>query len=323
MRTIGQITNVAESINKDVREAISSFINSDGYKAKVESMKTMSAQDAANVATSIVESIGTCCVAPVYDGLALPKYIAGVKVVDDNPTSISFSIRSKLKVTPKYSKTVDIAIGDNFLVDLSEVLVDSLFEMFYQEVAKDNVAELNEKLDAIVEANNIPYTFRFAISDVKGMLVSIDDTGVVFNASVNEALGIASFGLMLSGDNYSDMVAKEAEEKVIDVLKTCQTPVQLVKSNFKLIKELTGISTKKHASKIIRGVYHRNAMYLSGVKTGVAYYNEVVKINGEDTEVFALVEKTEDGDIKCILAPFDESTLFNVDYDVVAAVKAM
>ena len=65
--------------------------------------------------------------------------------------------------------------------------------------------------------------------------------------------------------------------------------------------------------------YHRQAKFLNAVNAGVGYFNETVNVGGEDTEVFALVEKSEDGTLATILSPFNVKTLMNVDYDVVGA----
>ena len=55
-------------------------------------------------------------------------------------------------------------------------------------------------------------------------------------------------------------------QKLVASLKAVQTPVQLIKGNVALIKEVTGVSTKKRASKLIRGSYHRRAKFLTVLK---------------------------------------------------------
>ena len=191
------------------------------------------------------------------------------------------------------------------------------------ELAVENVNDLNEKVATIVAENDIPYSVAFAVdNNDDAMVLEITDKSIVFNASIQKAHEISNLSIFQSGDEYSDYVSETAVAKLAEALKAIQTPVQLIKGNIQLIADVTDITTKKRASKIIRGAYHRQTKYLGGVKAGVGYFNEDVTINGETVEVFALVEKNKEGNLEVVLKPFDVKTLLNVDFDVLSAVKA-
>ena len=195
--------------------------------------------------------------------------------------------------------------------------------MFHINEAMENIEALNAKVAGIIAENEIPYSFSFVVdANSSATVLSVNDNEVVFNASITRAQDIASLAIFRDGSEYNNLIRQEATDNLVAALKSIQTPVQLIKGNVALIKEVTGVSTKKRASKLIRDSYHRQAKFLGKVKTGVGYFDETVKINGEDVEVFALVSKAEDGTIALVLSPFDVKTLYKVDYDVVEAVKA-
>lgn len=213
-------------------------------------------------------------------------------------------------------------LDDDFVINMGTAYLDSLFEMFYIELAMENVEELNDILAEITKENEIPYTIKFIIDHTADSpIASITDDEVVFNAGISEALGLSSLGLLQSGDDYNDLVRTNATNELVAVLKAAQTTPQLIKSKVKVINALLDLPTRKKASKIIRETYHRQARYLNKVKKGVGYYLDKVKVNDEEIEVFSLVEKAEGGEMTVILKPFDTKTLYNVDIDVLEAVK--
>lgn len=318
MRTFKETNKAADAIATQLKDSLNAIIEGSVTKATVKALATKSAQEVVDEAARFMEMFATSAAVCKADGFELPKFIYNVK---GDEKYIDVSIRSKLKVVPKYSKSVTIAVNDDMLKAMGDVVTSALFEMFYAEVAKENIVAINEHFEALCKEAEVPYVVKFAVSDAKGLVVGISDTEVVLNASVSEALNVASYGIIVDDETseYYHLVAKQIDAKITDALKTAPTTVQFIKTKVDIVKTLTGISTKKHASKLIREAYHRNARYLNGVKAGIAYYEETVG----DKTIFALVEKTEDGEIKTVLTPFDEATLLTENYDVVAAVKAM
>lgn len=321
MRTNKEIAQIAEGIYAEATAALSNLASV--KKAQVEALIGVNGEAAVTGLKSLVADIESVLKAPRVDEVGLPAYLSRLIYDENNMSTVTVSVRTKLKSEYKYRKDADIAVDENLIVNIGKAYIDALFEMFYIEEANTNVTELNAKVADIIAENEIGYNFKFAVeSDTDAVVLAINNDEVIFNADISKALDIASLAIFKSGDEYNDLICKEATDKLVAALKAIQTPVQLIKANVGLIKDITGISTKKRASKLIRGSYHRQAKYLGNVKAGVGYYEETVNINGEDTDVFALVSKAEDGTLAVVLNPFDVKTLFNVEYDVIEAVKA-
>lgn len=320
MKTCGQIVKIANGV---YAEAMEGLANLKEVKADVvASITSKSVEDGITIVKDIINAVETIVKAPRVDGVGLPEFLSRLTYSEDSIDKISITIRSKLKAKVKYSKTSEITVDDELVDNIGKFYIDTLYEMYYITVAQENIDELNEKIASIIAENEIPYSFKFVVEpDNNSIVVSIDNNEAVFNASVSKAQDIADLPIFKSGDEYNDLVCAEATEKLVDSLKAVQTTTQLIKGDVSLIKDIVGVSTKKRANKLIRGSYHRQAKYLDKVKSGIGYYNETVKINGEDVEVFALVEKAENGELSVVLNPFDVKTLFNVDFDVIAAVK--
>lgn len=321
MRTNKDIVRIADGINEEAVNNITKL--AEARKAAVAEMAGKPAKEVIGAVTEIIAGIEASVASPRVDGVGFPTYLSKVTYEDNDSSEVTVTIRTKLKSTYKYRKDVTVALDEEFIENVGKAYIDALFDMFYIDEATQNVEALNAKIASIIEENEIPYSFSFAVdANSTAIVLSVNDNEVVFNASIPRAHDIASLPIFKSGDEYNDLICKEATDNLVEALKSIQTPVQLIKGGVDIIKEVTGVSTKKRASKLIRDSYHRQAKFLCKVKTGVGYYNETVNINGEDVEVFALVSKAEDGTIALVLSPFDVKTLSKVDYDVVEAVKA-
>lgn len=318
MRTKKQIQTIADGIYAEAVANINKVV--EVKKATVEGMASKSADEKVDIISQLVTDTEAQIKAPVVEGVSLPAYIIKTSVSDDC-SAVTVAIRSKLKAVTKFSKTVVVAVDDDFVKNVGVAILNALFELFYIEMANENIAELNARIAEITSANDIPYTFSFELQpDSDAVVLAITDDNVVFNASLTEAMSISGLSIMLDGDEYNKLVRAEAEETLVKSLKSAQTTPQLIKAKVKVIETITAVTTKKRASKIIRGSYHRQAKNLVSVKTGIGYFEGEVTINGEVVDVFALVEKVEDGSLKVILKPFDVKTLLNVEYDVIGAI---
>lgn len=320
MRTQNEIKTIANGIYANAMEALVKLESN--QKATVKGIAKKKTEDATAIVSQIISGVETIIKGTFFEGVSLPAFISKVSVeTDGDARVINISLRSKLKAAYKFSRVRTVALSDNIIEDIATFYIDALFEMFYLDEAHTNVTALNDKIATLVAENEIPYSVVFVVSDAAQTIVSsISDTRLELNASISEAHDISSLGLFFEGSEYNDMVAETATKKLVDELKAVQTPVQFLKSNNDLIKKLTGVSTKKRANKLIREIHHRKAENLGSVKQGVGYYNAEVEIAGETVEIFALVEKAEDGTKTVVLSPFNVKTLEKIDFDVLAAV---
>ena len=316
MRTQKEIKKIADGIYSS---AMDSLVKLEANKtAVVKGIAKKKDDDFSSIISQLVSDIETIIKGTYFEGISVPDFISKITVVqDEDGRTLTISIRSKLKAAYKFVRERNVTITDNIVEDIATFYIDALFEMFYLDMAHKNVTALNDKIAGIVEENEIPYSVVFVVSDTaKTIVSSITDNCLVLNASISEAHNIASLGLFYEGSEYNDMVAAEAAKKLADELKAVQTPVQFLKSNNDLIKKLTGVSTKKRANKLIREIHHRKVENLDAVKQGIGYFNAEVEVAGEQVEIFALVEKAEDGTKTVILSPFNVKTLEKVDYNV-------
>lgn len=321
MRTSKDIVRIADGIYAEAVNNVNKL--AEVRQGVVASIAGKPAEEVINTVTELIDGIETGVKAPNVDGVKLPAYLSKVTYEADGSSEVTITVRTKLKSTYKYRKDAVVALDEDFIINAGKVYIDALFDMFHIDEAMQNVEALNAKIAGIIEENEIPYSFSFVVdANSSATVLSVNDNEVVFNASITRAQDIASLAIFREGSEYNNLIRQEATDNLVAALKSIQTPVQLIKGNVALIKEVTGVSTKKRASKLIRDSYHRQAKFLGKVKTGVGYFDETVKINGEDVEVFALVSKAEDGTIALVLSPFDVKTLYKVDYDVVEAVKA-
>lgn len=320
MRTNKEIVQIADGIYSDAMQALTTL--ADVKKEQLASILDKRVDESIDSIKSFISDIEAVLKAPRVNGVGLPAYLSKLTYSENSVDKVTISIRTKLKSAYKYRKDTIVTVDENFIINAGKAYIDALYDMFYIEEAVENVNALNEKIAEIIKENDIGYSFKFVVdANTDAIILSINNNEVVFNANIARAHDIASLGIFKSGDEYSDLIRRESIDKLVTSLKAIQTPVQLIKGNVSLIKDITGVSTKKRASKLIRGSYHRQAKYLGRVKSGVGYFDEVVNINGEDVNVFALVAKDEDGTLSVVLNPFNVKDLFNVDFDVIEAVK--
>lgn len=316
MRTQKEIKTIANGIYSSAMDSLVKL--EANKKSVVKGIAKKKDDDFSSIISQLVSDIETIIKGTYFEGISVPDFISKITTVqDEDGRTLKISIRSKLKAAYKFVRERNVTITDNIVEDIATFYIDALFEMFYLDMAHKNVTALNDKIAGIVKENEIPYTVVFVVSDTAKTIVnSITDNSLVLNASISEAHNIASLGLFYEGSEYNDMVAAEAAKKLADELKAVQTPVQFLKSNNDLIKKLTGVSTKKRANKLIREIHHRKVENLDAVKQGIGYFNAEVEVAGEQVEIFALVEKSEDGTKTVILSPFNVKTLEKVDYNV-------
>lgn len=316
------------TVNKVLKETIEGAKNSvEKIKDVKESMiETIMTSDDIDVVkqniTYLVKDIDTIYTAQVVNGICLPQRI--VKVQYDGGKEFVLVLRSKLKAETKYMQKKEIKLTKNMLYVISDFFAEYLTDLFLIEVANENVGILNAKIKEICKEFKIPYTFGFDIIPEAGVpyVTKITDKEVRYSVDILNAKYLSELPLLQSGDRIKDLGQKDAQDDLVTTLYSIQTTPQLIKSKIDLIKQVTGVATKKHANKIIRECYHRNSKYLKSLRTGDVYFNKLVDIDGIETDVFALLHKAEDGTLSILLSPFDTDTLFNVDYDVLGQLES-
>ena len=288
----------------------------------VEKLKG-SADDIKSVITGFQSGIDAIIKGTEYEGLRVEEFISLIYFyeTDDKPTSISLTIRSAPKFPVAFKIKENIDINEATLVNIAGVYKVVIAQLAYSEFASLNVTELNKYFDKVTTDAGVSYKIKFAVSD--DFVTGVTDTEVTFGVSVGSALELGAMTAFVNSDNeFSQYRAEELYKNLVDTVKALETTPQVIKANIPLIVDITGVKTRKRADKLIRKICHRQAKNLKDVKVGVGYYSETVKVNDEDVDVFSLVEKTADGEIVTVLAPFDVATNFTVDFDVVSAVKS-
>lgn len=270
-----------------------------------------------NDIVSLVNGVNTIYTAQIVDDISLPQRIVKVNYDRSNKREFVLVLRSKLKAQTKYIMKRTLQITKNLIDDINAVFAEFLSDLFLIEVANENVNELNEKLRKFCK-EYLPYVIQFDINpEAVNYVTQISDDEIHFSVDIANAKYIYDLGFM----SKDVEIETEASSDLLNSLLSVQTTTQLVKAKVDLIKRVTGIATKKHANKILRECYHRNAKYLDSLKTGDAYFSNIVKIDGEDVDVFAIIHKDIDGTLSVRLHPFDIDTLFNVDFDVLEELK--
>ncbi len=321
MRTKAEIFETRAALFKQIGTCVDTY--AENNKGKVELLQeTKDFDKGISILSELLGGLESIIEAPVVNDICMPPFIAKIETRNtDKLMSFTLIIRSKIKAVVKCKRERDFIIKDTLIVDMALFMLEVLFEMYLNEMALENINALNARMAQICTEADIPQRVWFTLSDDKTVINYIDDKVIIFNADRDKALDIQSNSIFLAGDSYKDIVCKEAVDKLVSLLKTCETTPQILKGNINLIREVTGLVTKKRASKLIRESYHRNVNALLKLREGVGYYEDVVNLDGVDTKVFALIQKdSETGKYKIVLKPFDEVSLFNVNFDVLKAI---
>ena len=319
MRDKSEVTELVNGLYKVSMENLKKVaeINHD----KTQDILSKDEEDIGKIVGEVLQSVKNICEGVNYKGVYYPQFTIRYSEVKTNIYKLIIVVSSKIKTKYRFREQFDIVVTDNVLMDIGEKVVSNLCQFLYLAEAENNLVALNEKIEKIVYDYKLPYTFSFKCDRYSTALVlEIDDKHVVFNAIVSNALDIPNLPIFNKGTEYNDLIANTAYKELVESLLPVQTTVQLIKAKIKLKDIMTGIKTKKRASKLIRESYHKNAKNLSTQKSGIFYYNADVEIDDETVNIFSLIEKTEDGLVTIVLAPFDTATLLNVDYDVLSEV---
>ena len=254
---------------------------------------------------------------------SVPEFLATFNALEskDKVAKVSITVKSKLKAKYSYKEVTSVLVGDNFLTEFANAFVSMVIQLYYVQVAGENIDALNEYLEGVYDENEIGIRAYFTIGG-KAPVASINDEEVVFNISTDAAHGIGNLTVFDSGDAYQERCAKLAKESFIESMKAIQATPELIKAHINLITDLTEGMSKKRVNSILKAGIKTASRFTEGQKPfGLGYIESKQVIDGVETTVFAIVENTESG-IATILKPFDTKTLLAVDIDVDALIRA-
>lgn len=314
MRTNNEITGIANEMYAQAMTGVTRLHEEN--KELVKTILTDSVDSALEKVGLLINYIGSELKGINVEGVSFAGFLTKYGTFcQDELTEIELTVSSKLKAERKFKTKEVVAVNEDFILTTGKVFIDTLFSALYTELAGENIAFLNAKLEEIYAENGIEKKVLFAVEpDNTSRVISIDNDVVVLNADLSKALDVSNLGVLSEGDEYDNYVYEEASKKLVDTMRTVVITPEILKKRIDVVDSLLDLKTKKHANKIIREGYHKQAIYLKDSKSGVGYYNEKV----DDVNVFALLKKTEDGNFEVVLNPFDADNLVSVDVDVVA-----
>ncbi len=321
MRSKAEITHIANGIYAKVAENINRL--EEVRKEQVASITGADFQGDFKKVINMIDAVEAMLRAGVFEGTTLPGFVSKCETAIDDISMLTLTVRAKNNATIKYSKRYDIPVIGNadLITDIASAYLDVLYQMFYQERALENIKDFNQRIAELCGEYEVPCMFKLNLNlKSTGVVESITDDCVVLNATVERALDLKSLEIFQSTEGYSAIIREEAISRLMEKLKSAETPVQVLKARLKEIEFATNTVLRRRVDKLIRETHHVKAVNLLNVKKGgVGYFEKKVKVDGVETDIFALVRKTPQGEVSVSLTPFNRD-LMNVEYDVLADV---
>lgn len=316
MRTRQETTEIANGLYGLVMDGIEVYARE--KKELVKAIMTEDLDSAYEKVSVLNRGLQAIMRGAFFNNVTFPGFLTRIGTRSEGTLkSIDLSVSSKLKAERKFKLQRDIDVDENLVKNMAQVYVDVLFNAFYTEEASKNIEELNTRLEEIYEQYEIAKRVLFVVGVDAGRVAYIDNDVVLLNADVDKALGISELGIMATGSEYAQLINEEAVKAFVDVMQTIAITPEILKKRINVVDQLVEIRTKKHANKIIRETYHKQAKYLKSAGDGVGYVSD----NFDDINVFALVKMTDAGDYEYVLNPFDTEKLVAVDVDVIGTLK--
>lgn len=323
MKTNNFIVTTANAIFTEITEGMKNFATEN--KAMLESIKNDDFETGFNKIETLVQGVALNMKGVAVDGVGLPDFLHSISVSEDDLSEVTITVKSKLRAKNRVKEVRTIALDENFFDNATDLFINTLFTMYYNEFADENVQALNENIKKITEEENLPFLLQFEVSNSGGRVLYIDDKKVILKAQVEEAMQLSSYGLAIEvtdeTDDYDKIVAEEVRNEFVSAMRTVNITPEILKKKIGIVEKLADLHTKKHSNKLIREGYHKKVENLKDAKSGVGYFSEKVEINGVQADVFALLKKNDKGEFEIVLSPYDANTNTKVDFDVLSAVK--
>lgn len=137
-----------------------------------------------------------------------------------------------------------------------------------------NVTELNEKVEALATEAEIPFSVKFGVGTG---IIDVSNDSIVIGLTVDTVLNLEK--LPLFDEAFADR-ANLYGEKVVEAMKACTTPWDMLKTRNTFTKDIDIVS-RKSIVKLMRKVVNRNLKF---VRVGTGYVDA--------DNYFTIVEKT-------------------------------
>lgn len=158
-----------------------------------------------------------------------------------------------------YTEAVVAPYGkENFESYLRSSITSLFIDLYNNVVAIYYISELNRELCILCDKCDI--LLQFCISD--DVVADIEDDSVTIGLSIEQAFKIPQSLLF---DNINHTVYKS---RMLNWLKVCQTPAQLLKANLEIYIELD-VYLRRRFELLLRSSYHKKYEYVG--KNGVGY----------------------------------------------------
>lgn len=312
MVTSTRFMQVHEALQSTLRDSFNEYL-----KNHEDNLSTLGYDAAHEKIGQVFAGLQSIVVGTTFEDYGFPKFIASFKTFekDGKLDYADIVIKSSLKAETKYSYSTSLS-AEGFLKAATDAFEFAVMQLQRISMAESNLKELNARLEDILSEESC-VKISFVLGD--NFVEDISDEYIVFGATVEAALDLASVKLMHFGEEYNDFsqcLAEDEKTKLVEALKDRTSP-QILKAGISLIETMTGVHSKKRADKLLRLTYHKQAKYFDSlVKGGVGYVSKAIKVDGEDVEIFALLAKDADKNVSVKLSPFNIKTTFNVDYDI-------
>lgn len=300
MKTSGSIGTVVKQIADGVNASVSEYLKNN--KSSVdEALKDINKGSGSLI--DVAKTLVTCTKAE--DGTFYPDVIVRFSIFEAS-NSVEVSIRSKLKADLKTTASKTLKFDEKFLEKVVAFFLEQEEVMYRKACAVENIEALNAKFDQICTDAATPFKVSFAVGN--DFINSISDDSIVFGVSVTQANKVASLAIMAEeGDEYANYVAEQAKNSFVEAVKAAGTTVNFVKAKEPNVTKITDFSSKMSVHKLIRKTYTKS---YDKTKAGVVYYHD------KESNVFALLNKAEDGKVTTLLSPFNTETLEKVDVKI-------
>ncbi|MNL91332.1 hypothetical protein D3C81_10640 [compost metagenome] len=167
---------------------------------------------------------------------------------------------------------VDLPADDNFFENFIDTVAAWLDTYDYMAKLDANLKELSSIVNEIGNENGIPFNVYFTLGKE---LVDVSDNYVV--VGISEEV-VSTLDCLPVFDNIEVRV-RTYKEKILEVLKECKAPYEIVKTKGVFVKDLQ-LYSRKSPAKLLRKFCTRK---VEAVRVGVGYY--------DTDKVFALIRK--------------------------------
>lgn len=290
------------------------------HESEVKKVVGKPITEAETVIADTIYAISAFVKGSFVDGIGFPDFTSKFSYADEAGKEFELVVKNRSPRADKFKTAKTVVVSENLVQDIADVISEVMLNRFVYQMAKSNVQELNAVVAEICEQHEITIIPEFGVDvSTQARILSVSNTEVVFNVTFDEAMEIPNVRICSERtDEYNEYLKTQAIDTFVEEMKAVHTVPQLIKANVGVVTSVVG-AIKSRADIMIRKAYHKQAKNIG--KSGIGYFDETVKIKKQDVQVFAIVEKSADGEYSVVLNPFDKETLAYVDFDVIKAIS--